>query len=440
MDGSVDVSLRRGQRERTGGVELRPCATRIVPAVAPEDMRRATPRRTAEPVPLGAHSTGSPRSRTRATGAPRTLGDTSARAAVRPSAEGGASAGDELDTRSRRTTQARRLRPSDTALVTATTQLLAVVEPEAERRALVPLAPGRELVVDAEWDGDRDADRGPVTIVTATMPPAPSALVRLGAPAPHPQPHARRARVALLSALVAVCMLVAVRYALPLTRDTSRPPSATSHLPSIAGGQLVAPTGPWSTGSGVADTLGLGGGAAPGVQAPGSAGAPVSKQQQSAAQSHGGTPSSGGGSSGISPAPFRPWPPSNPFMYVPGHPSFGMSDVGGYYYWAFGQCTWWAQYKKQNENLTHMGSAMYWAAGAAARGYRTGSAPAAGATVVFQAGVQGAGGYGHVAHVVAVYPGGWFLVSEMNFYVNGGGWGRVDYRYAHTGWGVTFIY
>jgi len=39
-----------------------------------------------------------------------------------------------------------------------------------------------------------------------------------------------------------------------------------------------------------------------------------------------------------------------------------------------------------------------------------------------------------------VYPGGWFLVSEMNFFWNGGGWGRVDYRFAHAGSGVSFIY
>jgi hypothetical protein len=44
-----------------------------------------------------------------------------------------------------------------------------------------------------------------------------------------------------------------------------------------------------------------------------------------------------------------------------------------------------------------------------------------------------------VAHVEAVYPGGWFLVSEMNFYANGGGWRRVDYRFAHAGAGVWFI-
>ena len=59
---------------------------------------------------------------------------------------------------------------------------------------------------------------------------------------------------------------------------------------------------------------------------------------------------------------------------------------------------------------------------------------------IYPGGVQGAGGAGHVAHVIAVYPDGWFLVSEMNFYWNGGGWARVDYRYAHMGSGVMFIY
>ena len=345
------------------------------------------------------------------------------------------------DLRSRRTTKARRLRPSDTALVTAATRLLAVVEPESEteQRGLVPITPEQWL----EAEADRERDREPVTIVAPALahPPAPFALARLGAPPPHPQPHARRARLALLSAMLIACMLAAVRYALPLTQATSQPGSYTSHLPSIVGGQLVAPTGPWSTGSGVADTLGLGGGAEPGVNAPGSAGAPVAKQQAPAQQpASTPAPAPSGGSSGVSPAPLHPWPPADAFMYVPGHPAFGMSDVGGYYYWAFGQCTWWAQYKRQDERLTHMGSAMYWASSAAGRGYRIGTTPVAGATVVFQPGVQGAGGYGHVAHVEAVYPDGWFLVSEMNFYVNGGGWGRVDYRYAHAGWGVSFIY
>jgi surface antigen len=114
--------------------------------------------------------------------------------------------------------------------------------------------------------------------------------------------------------------------------------------------------------------------------------------------------------------------------------------ASGYYWWAFGQCTWWAQYERQDENLRHMGNAQYWGNGAAGRGYTVSSVPKPNATVVFQPGVQGAGGAGHVAHVIAVYPDGWFLVSEMNFYWNGGGYARVDYRYAHSGWGVQFIY
>ena len=40
----------------------------------------------------------------------------------------------------------------------------------------------------------------------------------------------------------------------------------------------------------------------------------------------------------------------------------------------------------------------------------------------------------------AVVGGGWFMISEMNFYWNDGGWGKVDYRYVYVRSGVTFIY
>ena len=185
--------------------------------------------------------------------------------------------------------------------------------------------------------------------------------------------------------------------------------------------------------------LGLGGGAGPGVKAPGSAGLPAGKTSGSGgAPSGSSSPSS---NSGISPAPVHPWPPKWAYIYVPGHPSFKVNrPANGFYWWAFGQCTWWAQYKRQDENLRRMGNARYWAAGAASRGYRVGHTPRAGATVVFQPGVEGAGGAGHVAHVEKVYPGGWFLVSEMNYYWNGGGWGRVSYRFAYVRSGVSFIY
>ncbi len=126
---------------------------------------------------------------------------------------------------------------------------------------------------------------------------------------------------------------------------------------------------------------------------------------------------------------------------VPGHPSYGMSDFAGDP-WSqyFGYCTWYAWYRHQNEPLLRLGNASQWPWAAPSHGLRVGSTPVAGATVVFQPGVEGAGGGGHAAHVEAVLGGGWFIMSEMNFSWNGGGWGRVDWRYAYAGSGVSFIY
>jgi hypothetical protein len=124
-----------------------------------------------------------------------------------------------------------------------------------------------------------------------------------------------------------------------------------------------------------------------------------------------------------------------------GHLTYGIRDFRGDPYGAyFGTCTWYAWFRHSNEPLMRLGSAGQWAWNARAHGLPTGSTPRVGATVVFQGGVQGADPAGHAAHVEAVYGNGWFLISEMNFYWNGGGWGRVSYRYAHTGWGVSFIY
>jgi surface antigen len=82
-----------------------------------------------------------------------------------------------------------------------------------------------------------------------------------------------------------------------------------------------------------------------------------------------------------------------------------------------------------------------WAINARKRGLPVGSTPRVNATVVFASGVQGASSLGHVAHVVAV-SGSRFEVSEMNFYGGSprGGFGKVDYRWATTGSGVSFIY
>jgi surface antigen len=104
----------------------------------------------------------------------------------------------------------------------------------------------------------------------------------------------------------------------------------------------------------------------------------------------------------------------------------------------FGVCTWWAWYQHQSEGM--LGNAKDWPAHARARGYATGTVPAVGATAVFQSGVQGASAVGHVGHVEQLLSGGWFVISEMNFFWNGGGWGNVDYRYVHVGPGVSFVY
>jgi surface antigen len=332
--------------------------------------------------------------------------------------------------RRRRRTTARPVRPEDTTLVNRQTMILNALEAVIEdARVAADQAPTVYLPTDLEVVDDDPTSRLPVTVVPA------------GALAPTPiwlQPR-RRGQRSLVAGFVVCLMTLALVVGVLVQVN----PLASASLPfGLLGAQTASnnatgdPSGPWDTQAGA--VLGLGGGAGPGVKAPGSAGLPAKSSGSS------GTPSGGSSSSsksGISPAPVRPWPPRWAYMYVPGHPSFKVSrPKNGFYWWAFGQCTWWAQYKRQDENLRHMGNARYWAAGAASRGYRVGHTPRAGATVVFQPGVEGAGGAGHVAHVEKVYPGGWFLVSEMNFYWNGGGWGRVSYRFVYVRSGVSFIY
>lgn len=274
----------------------------------------------------------------------------------------------------------------------------------------------------------------PVTLV----PTAPATAPRLGR-----RLLGRRSLVAsIVTFLMALGIMLGVLGAVnPLSFAQGGTSQTAPTARKTAAGQ---PTKLWNTQAGA--VLGLGGGAAPGVHAPGSAGLPVSKTVAASAPkasttSYQTSTTPSATNATISPAPLSPWPPSSQYIAPPGYHPFHVSQPSnGYYIWAFGQCTWWAQYKRQDENLQRMGNAQFWAGGAASRGYRVGSTPVAGATVVFQPGVEGAGGAGHVAHVEKVYPGGWFLVSEMNFYWNGGGWGIVDYRYAYARSGVSFIY
>ncbi len=85
----------------------------------------------------------------------------------------------------------------------------------------------------------------------------------------------------------------------------------------------------------------------------------------------------------------------------------------------YGQCTY---YAASQRDVSWGGNAWNWFE--AANGIRPeGHTPVAGAIVVFHT-----GWFGHVAYVEKVNPDGSFVVSEMNFWGNGGGWGRVDHR------------
>jgi hypothetical protein len=146
-------------------------------------------------------------------------------------------------------------------------------------------------------------------------------------------------------------------------------------------------------------------------------------------------PTSSSWSGSSSSGPYGLWIPP------PGHPAYALPDYAGdpnaaYY----GYCTWYAQYRRRDERLMSLGNAWQWPFAAPAHGLHVGSTPLVGATVVFQPGVFGAGAGGHAGHVEAVYTGGWFLISEMNMSWNGGGWGRVSFRYVVIAPGVSFIY
>lgn len=299
------------------------------------------------------------------------------------------------------------------------------------------------LEIEAREPGERglvayDEPSGPVTVVTG------DATNHFRALPPTPPKRTKRHWMAGLVTLTLVAVLVgtALTVVTPLARGETGGLAVGGAgplgLPVAFEQANQAPTGHWVAVIGAQPaSQDIGGGAGPGVSAPGSAGLSVSSVHLTLNKTTAAAPAT---TSSYSAAPFSPWPPASQWVTVPGYYSFTVYGSGGYYSWAFGQCTWWAQDQRRDENLMHMGNAQFWAIGARSRGYTVSSVPRPGSTVVFQPGVEGAGGAGHVAHVVKVYPNGWFLIAEMNFYWNGGGWGRVDYRLAHTAWGVQFIY
>jgi len=115
----------------------------------------------------------------------------------------------------------------------------------------------------------------------------------------------------------------------------------------------------------------------------------------------------------------------------PGIPGVPASHGGDSF--PYGQCTW---YIASRRAVSWGGNAIAWwwnAAGIRPEGH----VPVLGAIVVFRIGWDG-----HVGYVEHVNLDGSFVIGEMNYWANGGGWGRVDHRTigAHDGSIVGFIY
>ena len=98
----------------------------------------------------------------------------------------------------------------------------------------------------------------------------------------------------------------------------------------------------------------------------------------------------------------------------------------------FGYCNWWVEalHPKQQDILY-------------GNEYTRTTTPIVGSAMWFPPNVQGASAAGHWAQVVAIGPDHyWLLITEMNFGWRGGGFGKVDYRYAHVdaSAGVVFVH
>ncbi|MGH7776668.1 MAG: CHAP domain-containing protein [Candidatus Dormibacterales bacterium] len=87
----------------------------------------------------------------------------------------------------------------------------------------------------------------------------------------------------------------------------------------------------------------------------------------------------------------------------------------------YGYCTW---YVNSRRPVPWSGDAWTWFSEAQAYGWKTGQTPRVGAIMV-----TWESGWGHVAYVESVHPGGSWTVSEMNYV----GWGVVDQRTIHPG-------
>ncbi|MDQ2716248.1 MAG: CHAP domain-containing protein [Chloroflexota bacterium] len=86
---------------------------------------------------------------------------------------------------------------------------------------------------------------------------------------------------------------------------------------------------------------------------------------------------------------------------------------------AYGQCTYWANMRYHQLTghwVPWLGNAYQWSAGARASGWVVSATPKVPSIIVLQPGVQGAGGYGHVAVVERINSDGSVYASNYNWY------------------------
>lgn len=111
--------------------------------------------------------------------------------------------------------------------------------------------------------------------------------------------------------------------------------------------------------------------------------------------------------------------------------------------WPLGECTYWANLRYHALTgywVPWNGNAAEWVASARATpGWHVSRTPQVPSIMVLMPGVQGAGGYGHVAVVEGINEDGSVRTSNMNWYSNGGGFDRISGADFIPGPGVYFL-
>lgn len=131
---------------------------------------------------------------------------------------------------------------------------------------------------------------------------------------------------------------------------------------------------------------------------------------------------------------------SAPAAPVTSSGSSSASDSGNLSRFAYGQCTYWANMRYHQLTghwIPWLGNAYQWAYQASAYGWVNSTSPHVPSVIVLQAGVQGAGGYGHVAVVESINSDGSVTTSNWNW---AGNWANTTYVRFTPGSGVSFVW